>query len=105
VNGEPCPLLVVDDPRDIRPNARFSCGLVLDLRAQFPQFDLGRLWDRAHRHPLYEQTVSVVWGQVGMPPCGDWMGPVDPDGTIVGQCCFRGFTFAADGTVLSGPES
>jgi hypothetical protein len=102
VDGQVCQFLTENDSRAV-DGRRWSCGLVLDFQDQFPQFDLRRLWERVHRHPLYEEIVQSVWDRVGVAPCGDFLGGTLPDGTIVGQCCFEGFVFDADGNVMSGP--
>lgn len=104
VDGQVCPLYVSNDPRDTRPGAVHSCGLILDLQEQFPQLNLSRLWDRVLRHPLYAQ-IQEVWDRVGIVSCGAWTGAPDPDNpdTIIGQCCFEGYTFDLEGNVLTGP--
>lgn len=103
VKGEVCTFLTVDDPRDTRPNAKFSCGILLDIRENFSRLPVDKLWPKVHRHPLFQERVQSVWDRFGVVTCGDWVGVVNEDGTVTGQCCFDGFVFDLDGNVISGP--
>lgn len=101
VDGEVCPLLRIDDPR-AADGRKYSCGLLLDLKEQLPNQSFANLWTRVHRHPLYAQ-IKAKFEASGTTLCGDFLGLTLPDGTIQGQCCFAGYTFDADGNVISGP--
>ena len=101
VNGEVCEHLRENDPR-AADGRRWSCGLLLTLQATFPQLDLGRVWERLHRHPQYTR-IKEAFEARGVAMCGNWLGGILPDGTIRGQCCFEGYTFDADGNVIAEP--
>lgn len=102
VNGVECGFLRENDPR--ATDRRWACGLFLDLKDQFPNTSADKVWEKVHRHPLYESFVKAVWSQHGVDDCGSFKGLRRPDGSIQGQCCWKGWEWAADGTVIKQPE-
>lgn len=64
------------------PGRRWACGLRRELGD----------WELVHKDPRY-QPIHEVWAKLGTQDCGDYRGGVQPDGSIVGECCFLGEVF------------
>lgn len=79
VEGKVCEFLEIDT----LPDRHWVCKLRRQLGS----------WEKVHADPRY-QSVHNVWVRLGTPDCGDFFGGVQPDGSIEGQCCFLGHTFA-----------
>lgn len=88
VDGKVCEFL----EENTVPGRRWACGLLRRLES----------WAAVHEHPDY-QKIKEHFASLGVSACGDWLGEIREDGTIVGQCCFEGYIFDADGNVIEGP--
>lgn len=106
VDGQVCGHLVENDPR-ASDGRRWSCGLLLTLQDQFPNFDINKVWERVHRHPLYNEILAK-FNAAGVASCGNFLGAYVRDELgnpiyIRGQCCFDGYFFDLDGNVIPEP--
>lgn len=103
IDGVECEFLRENDPRTT-DGRRWACGLFLDLKdAAPPNMSAEKIWERVTRHPHYEANQMAFFQSKGIDPCATWKGGIRPDGSIIGQCCYKGWEWDADGNVTKQP--
>lgn len=96
-----CEFLVVDDPR--APDRHYACGIFLEIKDRFPNRDALWIWNRVLTDARYGERVKAYLDLKGIELCPTWRGEYRPDGTCVGQCCYRGWEWDANGNVIKQP--
>lgn len=99
IDGVECEFLVENDPRVTR---RWACGLFLQLLDQFPNKTPEWIWGKVQAHPGYARIGDYLQ-QKGQDHCGNWRGYKSPDGSVRGQCCYKGWEWDSNGNVVTQP--